>query len=146
MFSKSESKKLREDFWISFGKSFPRKWTLYNTKIKDFSFKLLFDTRKARVLLAIEDNDPTIRMQYYNKMLSLKNILLNDYLPEAIYQEHCILENHKEISCIYVEQQGVCIHNKDTWQTTMEFLYDKMSCFESFWEDYKEVIVEETMY
>ena len=57
LYSKAEAKKLREDFWISFGKSFPHKWTLYDTKIKDFSFKFLFDTKKARVLLAIEDSN-----------------------------------------------------------------------------------------
>ena len=41
MFSKNESKKLRENFWISFGKSYPTKWILHNTKIKDFSFEEL---------------------------------------------------------------------------------------------------------
>ena len=38
---------MRQEFWTSFGKSFPRKWTLYNTKIKGFSFKFYFDTKKA---------------------------------------------------------------------------------------------------
>ncbi len=41
MFSKDESKKLREDFWIFFGKSFPRKWILYNTKIKGYDLNLI---------------------------------------------------------------------------------------------------------
>ena len=76
MYSKAEAKKLREDFWISFGKSFPRKWTLYDTKIKDFSFKFSFDTRKARVLLAVEDSDEATRSLYYNKLLSLKTKIL----------------------------------------------------------------------
>ncbi|MFT4612543.1 MAG: hypothetical protein ACI9OT_001931, partial [Gammaproteobacteria bacterium] len=43
MFSKEESRQLREEFWTSFGKSFPRKWILYDTKIKGFSFKFDFD-------------------------------------------------------------------------------------------------------
>ena len=103
MYSRAESKKLREDFWISFGKSFPRKWTLYDTKIKDFSFKFSFDTRKARVLLAIEDADAEIRQQYYYKILSLKAILQQEYLPEAVFCEYLTLENGKVISCVYVE-------------------------------------------
>ena len=84
MYSKAEAKKLREDFWISFGKSFPRKWTLYDTKIKDFSFKFSFDTRKARVFLAVEDPDEEKRSLYYNKLLSLKTILQEEYLPNDI--------------------------------------------------------------
>ncbi|GJH39596.1 hypothetical protein RCZ04_01460 [Capnocytophaga sp. HP1101] len=143
MYSKSEAKKLREDFWISFGKSFPRKWTLYDTKIKDFSFKFSFDTRKARVLLAVEDNDAVTRELYYNKLLSLKSILQSEYLPDAVFEEHLVLESGKQISCVYVELTGVTIHNKATWQPVMEFLYEKMSQFELFWAEYKDVIQEE---
>ena len=143
MYSKAEAKKLREDFWISFGKSFPRKWTLYDTKIKDFSFKFSFDTRKARVLLAVEDSDEATRSLYYNKLLSLKTILQEEYLPNAVFEESFLLENGKEISCVYVELQGGTIHNKATWQQTMEFLYKSMSQFEAFWEEYKDIIQEE---
>jgi len=49
MFSKEESAQLRKEFWTSFGKSFPRKWLLYNTQIKDFSFK--FVAEKNQVLV-----------------------------------------------------------------------------------------------
>ena len=143
MYSKAEAKKLREDFWISFGKSFSRKWTLYNTKIKDFSFKFSFDTRKARVLLAVEDPDEATRSLYYNKLLSLKTILQEQYLSDVVFEEHFLLNNGKEISCVYVELPNVTIHNKATWQQTMEFLYQSMSQFEAFWEEYKDIIQEE---
>ena len=143
MYSKAEAKKLREDFWISFGKSFPHKWTLYDTKIKDFSFKFSFDTKKARVLLAIEDSNVDTRAFYYNKLLSLQAILTSDYLPKAIYAPNFVLDNDKEISCVYVELEGVSIHNKATWQQTMVFLYDTMLQFEAFWAEYKDIIQEE---
>lgn len=73
MFSREESRKLREEFWISFGKSFPRKWILYNTKIKDFSFKFYFDTKKAAVSLDIEDSNIENRINHYEKLESLKS-------------------------------------------------------------------------
>jgi len=41
MFSKEEAAQLRKDFWIAFGKSFPRKWLKYNTQIKGFSFNFV---------------------------------------------------------------------------------------------------------
>ncbi|WP_172916965.1 DUF4268 domain-containing protein [Capnocytophaga canis] len=142
MFSRAEAKKLREEFWISFGKSFPRKWVLYDTKIKDFSFKFYFDQKKAMVTLDIEDNNLENRCLYYNKILSLKQILLTEYLPDAIFEETHILPNQKEISRVYVQKYGVNIHNKESWRETMEFLYRTMSQFESFWFEYEDVIKE----
>ncbi len=140
MFSKAESQKLREDFWISFGKSFPRKWILYNTKIKDFSFKFYFDKKKAMVMLDIEDQNIENRIKYWDKMISLKTILLDDFLPEAIFNEDCTLDNGKEISRIYLEKQNVSIHNKNTWQETMVFLNETMQQFEAFYLEYEDFI------
>ncbi|WP_066217913.1 DUF4268 domain-containing protein [Formosa haliotis] len=140
MFSKEESRQLRELFWTSFGKSFPRKWLLYNTKIKGFSFKFHFDTKSALVALDLEDNLEK-RIENWGKLESLKSILKDDYLPDAIFEEEFILENGKEISRIYVPlNQKVSIHNKNTWQDVMEFLNEKMSLFEAFFEDYEEVL------
>ena len=140
MFTKEESRLLRQEFWTSFGKSFPRKWVLYNTGIKDFSFKFYFDTKKAGVTLAIEDQDLEKSLKYYEKLQSLKTILLAEYVPKAVFQELFLLENGKEIFRIYVEIEGVSIHDKTTWKQTMEFLHGHMRKFEAFWFEYEDII------
>ncbi len=140
MFSKEESKKIREEFWISFGKSFPRKWILYNTKIKNLSFKFSFDKKEALVSLNLEHKDLEKQIEIWEKLSSLKTILTSDFLPDAIFDDAYILDNHKEISRIYVIKENVNIHNKNTWQETMVFLNEKMLQFEAFFEDYKEII------
>lgn len=140
MFSKEESRQMRELFWTSFGKSFPRKWLLYNTKIKGLSFKFHFDTKKALVALDLED-DLENRINCWEKLVALKSILHSDYLPEALYDETFFLENGKEISRIYVPlEQKVSIHNKNTWQEVMEFFNTTMLLFETFFEEYKDII------
>lgn len=140
MFSKEESRLLRQEFWTSFGKSFPKKWILYNTKLKGLSFKFHFDNKKALVALDLED-DLEYRIKHWEKLLALKSILLDDFLPEAIFDESYILENDKEISRIYVPlDEKVSIHNKQTWRQVMEFFNENMSLFEAFFEDYKDVI------
>ncbi|MEZ4792180.1 MAG: DUF4268 domain-containing protein [Gelidibacter sp.] len=140
MFSKEESRKLREDFWISFGKSFPRKWILYNTKIKGFSFKFHFDTKNALVALDLED-DLENRINYWEKLHSLKSILLNDFLHDATFEEEYLLENGKEISRIYVKLDAkVSIHNKYTWRDVMEFFNEKMALFEDFFNEYRDFL------
>jgi len=78
MFSKEASKLLRQEFWTAFGKSFPRKWLLYDTKMKGLSFKFHFDTKSALVALDLEDSLEH-RIAYWEKLQSLKSILLNDY-------------------------------------------------------------------
>ena len=140
MFSKEESRLLRQEFWTSFGKSFPRKWLLYNTKIKGLSFKFHFDTKKALIALDLED-DLENRINCWEKLVALKSILKDDYLPDAIYEEEYFLDNGKEISRIYLPlEQKVSIHNKNTWQEVMEFFNVNMILFETFFEEYKEVI------
>ena len=114
MFSREESAKMRQEFWTSFGKSFPRKWILYQTKIKGLSFKFNFDTKKAMVLMEIEGSLEH-RIKYFEKMQSLQDILERDFLPNVVYAESYELENGKEVSCIFVEKKGVCIHNRETW-------------------------------
>jgi Domain of unknown function (DUF4268) len=140
MFSKEESRLLRQEFWTSFGKSFPRKWVLYNTKIKGLSFKFHFNTKSALISLDLED-DLENRINCWEKLVALKSILCNDYLPNAIYEEEYYLDNGKEISRIYVPlDQKVSIHNKNTWRDVMEFFNINMVLFEAFFEEYKDII------
>lgn len=140
MFTKEESRQLRETFWISFGKSFPRKWILYDTKIKGVSFKFHFDTKSALVALDLED-DLENRITYWEKLQSLKSILTEDFLSDTIFAETYNLENGKEISRIYVGlDQKVSIHNKNTWQPVMEFFNEKMNLFEAFFMEYEDII------
>ena len=74
MFSKEESRILRQEFWTSFGKSFPRKWLLYDTKIKGFSFKFHFDTKLALIALDLEDNLEN-RINCWEKLVALNRLL-----------------------------------------------------------------------
>ena len=139
MYSKEESRNLREEFWIAFGKSFPRKWLLYKTGIKGISLKFHFDLKKAVVSLVVE-GDLEQRIENWEKLISLKSILLEGYLPNAIFVDEFILENGKEISRIYVKKDGVSIHNKNTWQETMVFFFEKMSLLEDFFTVYEDIL------
>ncbi|MCL5246114.1 DUF4268 domain-containing protein [Cellulophaga sp. 20_2_10] len=140
MFSREESKRLREEFWISFGKSFPRKWILYNTKIKNLSFKFYFDKNTAMVSLDLEHTDLEKQIDTWEKLISLKTVVTSSFLPNAIFEDSYVLENKKEISRIYVIKENVSIHNKNTWQETMVFFKENMLQFEAFFEDYSDVI------
>ena len=139
MFSKEEALQIKKDFWIAFAAEYPRKWLLYNTKIKDVTFKFYVDNKKAQVLLDIEPKDEEKRKIYYEKIESLKTILLEDYLDDVIFERNFYLENGKVISRIWVEKTGISINNKNTWPEVFDFFAEKMDAFERFFyenEDY----------
>tara|TARA_B110000211_G_scaffold119420_1_gene138272 strand:- start:266 stop:697 length:432 start_codon:yes stop_codon:yes gene_type:complete len=140
MFSKEEATLLRKEFWISFGKSFPRKWLLYNTEIKGFSFKFVANRKNAAVCLDIENPDELINLLYYDQMLSLK-VLLESEIPEIIFNNEYELESGKVIHRIYIPFEGkFSIHNKNTWRDCFEFFVAKMPKFEDFYHEYEDVI------
>ncbi len=140
MFSKDEAALLRKEFWTSFGKSFPRKWLLYNTKIKGFSFKFQADRKKAMVCLDIEHPEDIANELLYDQMISLK-ALLEAELPEVIFNAEYELESRKIIHRIYVPFEGkFSIHNKNTWRDCYEFYVETMPKFELFFYEYEEFI------
>lgn len=139
MFSKEEAQRIKREFWIAFAEKHPRKWLLYDTKIKDFSFKFHADNKKAEVMIAIEHRDEEKRYAYFDKMLSLRTILLEEHWPEAIFEKDFYLEN-KTISKIWVEKDGVSINNKNSWDAIFDFFNEQMSAIEYFFYEFEDFI------
>tara|TARA_R110002096_G_scaffold370278_1_gene563717 strand:- start:392 stop:826 length:435 start_codon:yes stop_codon:yes gene_type:complete len=140
MFSKEEAAQLRKLFWTSFGKSFPRKWLLYNTKIKGFAFKFVADRKKAMVCLDIDHPEAIANELLFDQMISLK-ALLETELPEVIFNDAYELESGKIIHRIYVPfDKKFSIYNKDTWRDCYEFYMETMPKFELFFYEYEDFI------
>lgn len=140
MFSKEEAQRIKREFWVTFADEYQRKWILHNTKIKDVAFKFYIDNKKAQVLLEIEPKDEKNRIVYYEKIESLKTILLEEYLPDAIFERDFYLENGKAISKIWVEKLNVSSNNKNTWAEVFDFFNEKMDAFERFFYEYEDYI------
>ena len=140
MYSKEDSIRIKKEFWIAFAEAYPRKWILYNTKIKDVSFKFYVDNKKAHVLLDIECKEDEKRIIYFEKVESLKTILLEDHLPDAILERNFYLDSGKLISRIWVEKLNISINNPKTWPEIFDFFNDKMSAFEYFFFEHEDYI------
>ncbi|WP_291117564.1 DUF4268 domain-containing protein [Flavobacterium sp. UBA6135] len=140
MYSKEEAQKIKREFWIKFAEEYPRKWLLYNTKIKDFTFKFHVDNKKAMVSLDIESKDDDLRNIYFEKIESLKTILIEEYLEDVIFEKNYQLENGKTISRIWVEIKNISINNKSSWPIIFSFFTEKMEPFEHFFYEYEDYI------
>ena len=140
MYSKEENQKLKREFWVTFSEKYPRKWVLYDTKIKDFSFKFYVENTKAQVQIDIEHRNEIKRIQYFEKLESLKNILEEEFISDLVFVKNFSLENGKTISRIWVEKLNVSVSNKKYWDEIFAFFNEKMSALELFYLEYDEFI------
>ena len=140
MYSKEENQRLKREFWIEFAEKYPRKWILYDTKIKDFSFKFFVDNKKAQVLIDIEHRSDEKRTIYFEKLESLKTVLEDDYVKDLVFEKNFVLENGKNISRIWVEKTDVSVSNRKYWDEIFDFFFEKMNALEIFFFEYEDYI------
>ena len=140
MYSREETQRLKREFWIAFAEKYPRKWVLYDTKIKDFSFKFYVDNKKAQVLIDIEPRNEDSRIAYFEKLEALKNILEEEFIKDLVFEKNFVLENGKTISRIWVEKLGISVSNKKYWDEIFDFLNEKMHALEMLFLEYDEFI------
>jgi hypothetical protein len=140
MYSKEETQRLKREFWVTFAEKYPRKWVLYDTKIKDFSFKFYVDNKKAQVLIDIEHRNEEKRIAYFEKIEALKNILEEEFIKDLVFEKNYVLDNGKVISRIWVEKLGVGFSNRNYWDAIFDFYYEKMNALELFYLEYDEFI------
>lgn len=140
MYSKEEAQRLKREFWIDFAAKYPRKWMLYDTKIKDFSFKFYVDNKKAQVLIDIEHRSDDKRIAYFEKLESLKNILEEEFVKDLVFEKNFVLENGKSISRIWIEKLDVSVSNRKYWDSIFAFFNEKMSALENFYKEYDDYI------
>jgi len=140
MYSREESQKLKREFWVAFAEKYPRKWVLYDTKIKDFSFKFYVDNKKAQVLIDIEQRSDEKRTAYFEKLEALKNILEEEFIKDLVFEKNYTLESGKTISRIWTEIQGVGFSNRNNWDTIFDFFFEKMNALEMFYLEYDDFI------
>ena len=113
---------------------------LYDTKIKDFSFKFYVDNKKAQVLIDIEHRNDEKRIAYFEKLEALKNILEEEFIKDLVFEKEYTLENGKTISRIWVEKLGVSVSNRNYWDEIFDFYNEKMNALELFYSEYDEFI------
>ena len=125
---------------MAFAEKYPRKWVLYDTKIKDFSFKFYVDNKKAQVLIDIEQRSDEKRNAYFEKLEALKNILNEEFIKDLVFEKNYTLESGKTISRIWIEKTGVGFSNRNNWDAIFDFFNENMHALEMFYLEYDEFI------
>lgn len=148
MYSKEETKRLKRDFWTSFGLYMKKyngilgkkiNWVNYNTKIKDVYFRLNVTNQKASFSIEIQHKDLDIREIYYEQFLELKVVLESNFDQPLIWDSLTTNDFDLIVSKIGIEKHGVNIFDKDTWKESFIFLEKNIVAAHHFWEDFVEI-------
>ena len=150
MYSRSEAKALKQEFWTTFGKWSLRKrksrgkskWLLNKTGVKGFRFKFEAERKTICVCLEIIDEDDIIREIRYEKLLSLQSIFDEAMNHELIWEKHFFMTPEKSVVRVYVTHTGLTLNNREHWPEIFWFFYDRMSKFEEVFLEYKELLDE----
>lgn len=147
MYSKEESKKLRIEFWNTFGalskkKRHKQPWILYNTKVKGLNLKFVAEQNYCSVVMDVEIKHENKRHRFYENMLSLQTIFNSEFENNLIWEKDFYIEGEKNVSRIHIDLQNVSIYKKEDWPIIFEFLYTNMTKLEPVFLEYKDIIKE----
>jgi len=147
MFSKEESKQLREEFWGEFNrisirrrkaKKLPGDWILGNTGVKAINLRFHVDREVAQVGIDLETRNMDKRLELYEKLESVKKVLEKTMKTPMIWELEYLRENGKSVSRIYLQKEEIDIYNKETWPKAHQFMYDNMMKLETFYDEYRD--------
>ena len=146
MYSKDQTSKLKTQFWTNFGQylkpvpsasGLPVNWINYKTGIRHIHFKMDADNTKAVIAIEISHPQDAKRLHYHNQFLSLKKLLAST--TEFNWQWNEALQtDHKTISSISQQLDGVNILDQSDWPAIISFLKPRIIALDAFWEMVKD--------
>ena len=148
MYSKEEASKLRQQFWITFGKymkpipsaeGLPVNWVNYKTGVKNVFFKMNAEQKQTTISIDITHADETTRKLYFEQFLAFKNLFNIAVNEEWNWQENALNEYNLPLSQISITITDVSIFNQQHWPTIISFLKPRIIALDQFWSDVKPV-------
>jgi hypothetical protein len=151
MYSKEEASKLRQQFWIAFGKymkpipsadGLPINWVNYKTGVKNVFFKMNADQRKTTISIEITHQDEETRAIYFEQFKALK-LLFSDAVNEDWAWEQSVLNEYGiPFAQISISLTGISIFNQKNWPEIISFLKPRILALDQFWVDVKPIFEE----
>jgi hypothetical protein len=145
MFSISEKKALREEFWNNF-KTYsnkrklkvhkPGKWIMNDTGIKGLSLKFVFDEVHAWAGIEISSRNIDKQVELFDKFEKLKSILEKAIPHNLTWELEAKTESNVAVSRIGAQITEVNIYNKECWKEVNPFLYSVMAPIEDVFREY----------
>jgi hypothetical protein len=141
LYSREEVKKLKEEFWTTFGqymRAVPSSdfekvnWVNYKTGVKHLFFRMDADNKMARIGIDIVHPDAGMRSLMYAQFVEFKNVL-EDISGESWKWEEQFVLSDKEMATIMLSIDGASIFRKDDWPDLISFFKPRIIALDEFW-------------
>lgn len=148
MYSKEEASRLRQQFWITFGKymkpipsaeGLPINWVNYKTGLKHVFFKMDATQTGAIISIAFTHPNPEIRNLYYEQLEALKLLFFDALGEEWEWEKNAVDEYGVPFSRVSKALNDVNIFNETHWPSIISFLKPRIVALDQFWVEVKEV-------
>jgi hypothetical protein len=148
MYSKEEATKLREQFWITFGRymkpmpsanGLPINWVNYKTGVKHLFFRMDANQKQSIIAIAITHSDLSLRQLYFEQFESLKSLFAEAMGEEWHWELNTTNDFGAPLAQISKTLSGVSIYNQQDWPTLISFLKPRIIALDQFWEDVKPI-------
>lgn len=148
MYSKEEASKIRQQFWITFGKYIKPipsaeglviNWVNYKTGVKHIFFKMNAEQRYTIISIDITHPDQETRQLFFEQFKAFKT-LLNDALGEDwIWQKEITDDFGVPLARISKKIDEVSIYNQQDWPASISFLKPRIIALDQFWTNVKPI-------
>lgn len=146
MYTREEVKKLKEEFWTTFGQYMKVirsadmekiNWVNYKTGIRHLFFRMEADKRNAMIMIELTHQDDGIRRLMLAQFEELKDVLhsmLGEEWDWIIEQQDEYGKTTSRISCTIA---NVSVFNKDHWPQLISFFKPRIIALDEFWSTAK---------
>ena len=146
MYSKQEAAKIRQQFWITFGKymkpvlsaeGLPVNWINYKTGVKHIRFRMDATQQEAHIAIELIHPDEGERALCFAQLKALQSLFMTiagpgwDWLPDAVN------EYEMPFSRIASSISGFSIYDQDKWPELISFLKPRIIALDHFWTEVK---------
>jgi len=148
MYSKEEASKLRQQFWITFGKymkpvpsaeGLPINWVNYKTGIKHVFFRMDVTQKESIISVDLTHPDYEIRKLYFEQFQAFKLLFINATGEEWVWEQDLINEHGVCFTRISKTLKEVNVFNQSHWPALIGFLKPRIIALDQFWVDVKPV-------
>ena len=150
MYSKEQASKLRQQFWITFGKYMKPipsaeglliNWVNYKTGVKNVFFRMDAEQKFATITIDITHSDLETRTLFFEQFESFKAIFNDTVHEDWDWELNAVNEYGQPLSKISITITELSIFNQQHWPALISFLKPRIIALDQFWTDVKPVFV-----
>jgi uncharacterized protein DUF4268 len=141
-------RKIKEEFWITFGKYMAMvpsasgekiNWINYKTGIKNLQFKLTVDDKSVALFIDIAHPDLAVQRRLFQQFKADKVTLVNFTNNDWKWEEESLLADGRTVSRLFQLHAGVNVYFKADWPVMISFLKHALTGLDQFWNQQKDI-------